>query len=281
VSLDPRDSDSITLLTYLAIALDRIESLDPSVFAALSLPGTSIWLSVIPRLGAACATRSDPFVIVLDDVHRLEGRESLDAIAAIANYIPAGCSLVLSGRVEPELGLPLLRAQGRSLELGAEDLSFDEDEAATVLGSAGVELRDRDVDRLIDETEGWPAGLYLAVLWLRARGSQADVTEFVGADRFVGDYFREELLSHLSDAQVDFLVSTSVLGRMCGPLCDAVLERTDSAAMLEALERENLFVVPLDHRREWYRFHHLFRELLQAELARQGQERVRALNRRT
>ena len=280
VSLDPRDSDPITLLTYLAVALDRIEPIGASVFAALRSPGTPIWSSVIPRLGSALATRSDPVMIVLDDVHRVEGRESLDAIAAITDHVPPDSSLVLSSRGEPDLGLPRLRAQARAFELGVEDLRFDEDDATTVLRGAGLELSDTDVVRLIQGTEGWPAGLYLAVLSLRAGGSQAEVSEFVGSDRFVSDYFREEVLARLSHDEVEFLVAASVLGRMCGPLCDAVMERTGSAAVLEAFERSNLFLVPLDQRHQWYRFHHLFRELLQAELAREGQERIRELNRR-
>lgn len=280
LTLEAQNDDPIQLLTYLAAALDRIEPVDASVFAALWSGGPSIWSSAIPRLGAELASRSEPVVIVLDDVYRIDARESLDVITAIADAVPDGSTLVLSGRAEPALGLPRLRARRRLLEVGVEDLRLDETEADTVFRNAGVELSAGDVAELTRKTEGWPAGLYLSALALRAGMPQADISHLTGSDRFVGDYFREELLSNLSPAEVDFLVSTSVLGRMCGPLCDAALERTGSAAALESFERSNLFLVPLDHRREWYRYHHLFQDLLRAELTRTGPEHVRAVNRR-
>lgn len=280
LTLDSSDEDPIALLTYVAAALDRIEPVGPEVFEALASPGRSIRSAALPRLGAALATRSEPVVIVLDDLHRIEGRESLEAIATLVEHLPPGSALAVSSRADPALGLARLRAEGRLLELGLEDLRLDADAAGALLAGAGLELREEEVDELVRVTEGWPAGLYLAALSLRSGSSLADVVGLGGADRHIADYFREELLANLSPDETEFLVGTSVLGRMSGPLCDAVLDRKGSAALLEALERSNLFLVPLDHGRAWYRYHHLFRDLLRAELTARGRVRVQALNRR-
>lgn len=278
VTLDPRDDDAITLLVHLAIALDRIEPVDATLIAALQTESASIW-PLATRLGAELACRSEPLVIVLDDVHRIGSRDSLDTIAALLADAPLGATLALSGRAMPALGLPRLRAQGRLLEIGVEDLRLDEVDAVHVLRQAGVELPADELAKLMQATEGWPVGVYLAAQALRA-GTPAAVSKLTGSDRFISDYFREELLADVSPAELDFLTRSSVLGQMCGPLCDACLERTGSAEVLESLERSNLFVVPLDHRREWYRYHHLFHDVLLDQLARSNPEQVRALNRR-
>ena len=174
--------------------------------------------------------------------------------------------------------MPRLRVQGRTLEIGADDLRLDVEEAAGLLRSAGVELDAAAVSELADRTEGWPAGLYLAALSLQAGGS--GVSTFSGDDRFVADYLRLELLSRLTDEEVRFLTHTSVLEPMCGGLCDAVLDRSDSAGELESLERSNRFVVPLDRTRTWYRYHHLFRDLLRSELEHREPGLVLELSRR-
>jgi len=280
VSLDPSDGDPIALLTYVAAALDRVEPLDAGVFAALRSPGPSIWSSVIPRLGSALATRGAPVVLVLDDVHCVEGGESVDAIAGLVDHVPRGSSLVVSGRGEPPIGLSRLRARGLVREVGVDELRFGAEDAAGVFRGAGLELAEDAVASFTESTEGWPAGLYLAALSLRTRRAQMAARRLSGSDRLLGDYFREELLDQLSAADVDFLSSTSVLERMSGPLCDAVLEREGSAALLDSFERSNLFLVPLDERGEWYRYHALFRDLLGAELVRRAPERVGPLNRR-
>ena len=161
------------------------------------------------------------------------------------------------------------------------DLRLDEREAELLLEAAGVELDAGELSELTERTEGWPAGLYLAALSMQAGApSSAGAAGFSGDDRFVSEYFRLELLSRLPAAEAQFLTHTSVLDRMCGGLCDAVLETTRSAHTLEALERANCFVVPLDRRGEWYRYHHLFGELLRNELERSEPEMVPALNRR-
>jgi LuxR family maltose regulon positive regulatory protein len=172
-----------------------------------------------------------------------------------------------------------LRPQGRIIEIGADDLAMSDREAAALLSGAGVDAGSHDVNALVQRTEGWPAGLYLAALAMRAGSPRTEAGFSVtGDDRFVGDYLRSELLDRVSPAEVAFLTRTSILDRMCGGLCDAVVGRSGSGRTLEQLESRNLLVVPLDRRREWYRYHNLFRELLHAELRRREPELVDRLH---
>ena len=166
-------------------------------------------------------------------------------------------------------------------ELGPPELRLDDREAELLLRAAGIELGEAEVTELTDRTEGWPAGLYLAALSIQAgTPSSASAAAFTGDDRFVTDYFRAELMSRLPDDEARFLKQTSVLERMCGGLCDSVVDSTGSADVLERLERANRFVVPLDRRGEWYRYHHLFAELLRNELERAEPDAADELNRR-
>ena len=269
LSVDERDNDPIVLLTYVAVALDRASPLDPSVFNALGSPGVSIEATIVPRLGAALATSHQRLVLVLDDLHLLDDPAGRDAVAALARHVPEGSQLVLSARGAPALPLGALRARGLTLEIGPDDLRMSETEADQLLRAAGVDLPDDRVVELTERTEGWSAGLYLAALSIRARGAKArDAAAFSGSDRLVSDYLESELLEHLSPDQLRFLTRTAVLERMSGPLCDAVLEGTGSAAMLERLAGSNLFMVRLDAHGHWYRYHHLFQELLRSDLAR-------------
>ncbi|MET0607496.1 MAG: LuxR C-terminal-related transcriptional regulator, partial [Gaiellaceae bacterium] len=159
-----------------------------------------------------------------------------------------------------------LKARGLALEIGPPDLRMDAEDAGRLLGAAGVDLPGDELGELTEHAEGWPAGLYLAALSIRARRTTAAGSGFAGSDRLVADYLRSELLVHLSPDEVRFLTRTAILERMSGPLCDAVLESNGSAAVLQALERSNLFLVPLDGDGQWYRYHHLFQELLRTEL---------------
>jgi LuxR family maltose regulon positive regulatory protein len=267
VSVDEKDNDPILLLTYVATALDRLSPLDSAVFDALATPGVSVEAKVVPRLGAALARIDQAVVLVLDDLHLLHDQQCLDALGALARHVPAGSQLALSARGGPALAPAGLRARGLAIEVGSEDLRLDADEAARLLGGAGVDLPELELAELTEHAEGWPAGLYLAALSIRARGaSGTGAAAFVGSDRLVADYLRSELLAYLSPDEARFLSHTAVLDRMSGPLCDAVLESSGSAASLESLERSNHFLVPLDRDRQWYRYHHLFQELLRAEL---------------
>ena len=269
VSVDANDNDPIVLLTYVATALDRVAQLDQDVFEALSSPGVSVEGTVVPRLGAALATMDEAIVLVIDDLHLVEHQRCLDAIAALTRHVPEGSHVVLSARGRPALPPGALRARGLSLEIGPTELSMDEAEARQLLTAAGLDLTDAEVAELTEQTEGWCAGLYLAALSAKASGrAVAGVTTFHGDDRFVADYLLSELLSHLPRGELRFLTRTAVLEPMSGPLCDAVLHERGSATTLESLERSNLFLVPLDRTGEWYRYHHLFRELLQSELER-------------
>jgi LuxR family maltose regulon positive regulatory protein len=284
VSIDERDNDPIVLLRHIAASLHEVEPLDERVLDALRSPGDSMWTAVVPRLGAALASCERPLVLVLDDAHLLRSRDSTGAVSALVDHIAGGSMLVLAGRVQPRLRIAALRAGGRLLELGVEDLALSRREARALLASARVDLSEADVEELVCRTEGWAAGLYLAALALRDQRGGNDglpqIPPFAGDDRYLADYFRSEYLSHLTPDQLTFLRRTSVLPKMSGPLCDHVLERTESAAELVSIESANLFLVPLDHHREWYRYHHLFHDLLSRELAEVEPELVPVLRRR-
>ena len=266
VSLDAGDNDPVALLTYVALALNRVEPLGGPVFSALSAQSPVVEGVVLPRLGKAVATRSQPFVLVLDDAHVLTAPEALDAIVVLTRHLPAGSQLAITARSEPTLPLGKLRTGRRLFELGPADLAFGPDEAEILLRGAGIQLEPSEVRLITERTEGWPAGLYLAALSLRAHGSLVAVESFTGDDRIVADYFRDEVIARLSPGLARFLTRTSVLDRLSAPLCDAILEQTGSASKLHKLERSNLFLVPLDRQRVWYRYHTLFAEMLRSRL---------------
>ena len=280
VSVDQRDNDPAVLLTYLAVALDRVEPIDPRIVRGLAGPGASI-VGAVSRLAAAMAAMAQPVALVLDHVELLGNQQSLDAVAELAAQLPTGAQLLLASRTAPPLPVALLRAQGRVVELGVEELAMDHQETRALLDGAGVGLDDAEVGELLARTEGWPVGLYLAALAHQAGrpGGHAGAG-FTGDDRFMADYLWSELLGQLPPERVAFLTRTAVLERMSGPLCDAVLETTGSNEVLAWLEGSNLLLVPLDRRRRWYRYHHLFQELLAAELDRREPELVPALHAR-
>jgi LuxR family maltose regulon positive regulatory protein len=280
VSVDQRDNDPAVLLTYLAVALDRVEPIDPKLVRGLAAPGASI-VGVAPRLAAAVAAMTQPVALVLDHLELLENQQCLDLVAELAAQLPAGAQLLLASRARPPLPVALLRAQGRVVEIRAEELAMDLGDARALLEGAGVGLDDVEVNELVARTEGWPVGLYLAALAYKAGGPQATAgSAFTGDDRFMADYLWAELLGQLPPERVAFLTRTAVLERMCGPLCDAVLDTTGSSAVLAWLEESNLLLVPLDRRRRWYRYHHLFHGLLTAELDRREPELVPQLHAR-
>jgi LuxR family maltose regulon positive regulatory protein len=279
VSLDQRDNDPVVLLTYIAAALDRVEPQPPAVFEALSTPGAGVETVLTPRLTMALSSRSSPLVLVLDDVHLLLNPAGLQAVATLILGLPEAFQIAIAGRAEPQLPLARLRAQG-VLDIGPGELAFDAGEADDVLRGANVHLPKVDVLRLVGRTEGWPVGVYLAALSIRAGGGAPAAAGFAGDDRLVGDYLRQEVLGRLPGRMASFLIRTSVLDELCGPLCDAVLGQRASEQTLEAIARQNLLVVPLDRRQVWYRYHHLFHELLRAELGRREPELVPELQRR-
>jgi LuxR family maltose regulon positive regulatory protein len=278
VTLDDRDNDPVVLLRHVAAALAREEPLEQRLIEALNSPAPSIWTAAVPRLAAELSARS-PIVLVLDDFNLLRSRASLETVAALIDDEAVGSMFVASTRATPKLPLAPLRASGRLLELGAEEVALSKREAQLLLRAIGVSLSETRMDELIEQCEGWAAALYLAALSIRD-GEQTGRgrTRFGGDDRYLADYFHSEYLSRLRPGPLRFLRRTSVLDRMCGPLCDAVLKDEGSARELEKIERANFFLVPLDNRREWYRYHHLFRELLQRELAEQEPDLVPMLH---
>ena len=281
VSVDEGDNDPKVLLTYIAEALDAVEPIDGRVFDALASPMSSVPGSVVPRLGSAFSSMTSPVVLLLDDVHTLHNRECRAAVSVLADHVPAGSRLALAGRAEPPLRIARLRAEGRILEIGPGDLSLTPEEASSLLRNADVALSEDEVAELHRRTEGWPAGLYLAALYLREGGPLAGAAvSFGGSDRLVSEYVESEFLARISRRQRVFLTRTAVLERLSGPLCEAVLDLPGSAATLADLVRSNLLLVPLDRRGEWYRYHHLFRDMLRAELHRLEPGLIPVLQRR-
>jgi LuxR family transcriptional regulator, maltose regulon positive regulatory protein len=281
VSVDEGDNDPKVFLTYVAEALAAVEPIDGRVFDVLASPVSSVPGSVVPRLGSAFSSMTSPVVLLLDDVHTLHNPECRAALSVLADHVPGGSRLALAGRNGPPLRVARLRAEGRILEIGPEDLSLTCDEASSLLRNADVALGEDEVAELHRRTEGWPAGLYLAALYLREGGPLASAAvSFGGADRLVSQYMESEFLARISRRQRVFLTRTAVLERMSAPLCEAVLELSGSAVTLADLARSNLLLVPLDRRGEWYRYHHLFRDMLLAELERLEPGLIPVLRRR-
>ena len=282
LSLDERDDDPLVLLRHVAAALHRLEPLAPPVLDALRDDDDNddnLWSSVLPRLGSALTALRRPSVVVLDNAHALCGGRAADALAALVEHVPDGSTIVLAARRDPPLPLASLRERGRLLELGADDLALTRRDVDLALRAADVDADADAVGELVRRTEGWPGAVGLAVLAAQADGPDV-LLEFAGDDRFVADYLEAEALSSLSPELRRFARRTSVLDRLTGPLCDAVLGRTGSANVLEALEREHLLVVPLDRRRKAYRYHRLVRDLLRHELERDEQPLVPKLQKR-
>jgi LuxR family transcriptional regulator, maltose regulon positive regulatory protein len=281
VSVDEGDNDPKVLLTYVAEALDAVQPIDERVFDALASPGSSVPGTVVPRLGAAFSSMTSPVTLVLDDVHALHNPECRAALSVLADHVPGGSRLALAGRAEPPLRVARLRAEGRILEIGAGDLSLSCAEASSLLRNVDLTLSADEVAGLHQRTEGWPTGLYLAALYLREGGPLATAAvSFGGDDRLVSEYMESEFLARISRPQRVFLTRTAVLGRMSGPLCEAVLDAPGATAILADLARSNLLLVPLDRRGQWYRYHHLFRDMLLAELERLEPGMVPVLRRR-
>jgi LuxR family maltose regulon positive regulatory protein len=205
--------------------------------------------------------------VLFDHAEAIASRQCLNTIAEFALRLPPGWKLALASRAELPLPTARLRAEGGILEVTADDLAMGPLDAAHLLKGAGAEVHEAALHDLLQRTEGWPTGLYIAALAMNSGTPHSDVGfTFTGDDVYMGDYLRSELLDRVSGAEASFLTRTSVLDRMCGPLCDAILGEKGSGRVLEQVEARNLLVVPLDRRREWYRYHHLLRELLQAEL---------------
>ncbi|HEY6709071.1 MAG TPA: LuxR C-terminal-related transcriptional regulator [Actinomycetota bacterium] len=266
LTIDQRHNDPAVLLRSMAVALQLVDAVAHPPLSVLGSPGPSVLGTLLPQLGAALSASERPAVLVLDDVHLLQNWDCLEAVASLIEYLPPGSQFAIAGRGEPPLPLARLRAEGRVVELGAGDLAMDGQEAGSLLEGTQVDVSQVDVPELVRRTEGWPVALHFAACSLRS-GSGRRVA-IAGADRFLADYLQFTVLSSLPAWLVSFLTRAAVLDQLSGPLCDAVLQRTGSASLLETLERSSLLVTPLDRRRQWYRLHPLFRELLRARLER-------------
>jgi LuxR family maltose regulon positive regulatory protein len=281
LSLDERDNDPEILLVYIAAALNRVQPVDPGVFRRRSPGSFSHGATVVLRIAAAMSSMRRPVALVLDHVEALWNQECLDAIAELSMHLPIGAQLVVTTRAAPPVPLSRHRSAGTIVEIGASDLALSDREARALLDGAGVRVGSAATETLIARAEGWPVALYLGALALNAGAADGSAgLDFSGDDRLVADYLQSEFLARLSDDDVSFLTRTSVLDRMSAPLCDAVLDATDSDTVLRRLEDSNLLLVPLDRRRRWYRYHHLFREMLRAELERRAPSTIAELHRR-
>src|SRR4051794_19569161 len=265
VTVDEADGDPVRLAGHVALALHRIHPLDPAVFRALAVGDGSPHLAALAHLLASLRNRDRPGVLVLDDVHELPNIAAMNFIRALAAGLPAGFHLAVGSRLR--LGFGRLRSEDRAVEFGVEYLAFTGEEARAILARGGVHLSDDAVGALLERTEGWPAGVYLAARAIRTASDAAiAASRLSGDDPDIVDYFRDELLARESPETVRFLIRTAPLDQMSGALCDHVLRRGDSAGRLAGAARRNLFVVPLDRHGQWYRYHALVAEMLLSEL---------------
>lgn len=301
LSLDQADNDLTRFLIYVIAALQTIApGIGAGAFAALQSPQPPPTEALFTALLNEIAALSHRCVLVLDDYHVIDAKSIDDALAFLLEHQPPQLHLVIATREDPDIPLALLRARDQLMELRAADLRFSGTEAADFFNRVmGLDLSAQDIAALETRTEGWIAGLQLAALALQgqlARQKQdamqgthsmrerADIAGFInsfaGSHRYVLDYLVGEVLARRPESERSFLLQTSILDRLCGPLCDTVTEQAGGGEMLETFERSNLFVIPLDDRRRWYRYHHLFAEVLQARLTEQHPEQVHRLHRR-
>ena len=272
VHLGHGDNDPVVLLTYVAAALERTGPVGGEFLEELSRRSPRIDEVALPLLAAELGER-DPFVLVLDDVHLITARKSRAILGFLVDRVRSGSQLVLVARGDPGVPLGRLRASGDLVEIGTALLALDAEETRDVAASGGLELSAEAAEALCERTEGWAAAVVLAALSLRGRDDGAVRAAGLSGDQTqIADYLLEEVLERQPEHLKRFLLGTSILERMSAPLCDAVLGIDDAAGSLEALARSNAFVVRLDDHREWYRDHHLFSDLLRAELKRRQAE---------
>jgi LuxR family maltose regulon positive regulatory protein len=278
VSLDAGDNDLTRLMTHLLAALD----VDPALLDAVSAASTG---AVLPALVNELTRGGGARVVVLDDYHVIGSTPVHEAVTFLLDHLPEHVRLLVATRSDPPLPLARLRSRGQLVEVRAADLRFSQPEARDFLTRVmGLDLTTADAAALDERTEGWAAGLQLAALSLRGLDDPKDVASFIaaftGSHRFVIDYLADEVLVRQPGEVREFLLRTAVLDRLTGPLCDAVTGRADGARALDDLDRANLFLVPLDGRREWYRYHHLFADVLRARLLAEHPGEVPRLHRR-
>ena len=283
LSLDPGDSQTATFWSYVIAALQTvIPGIGTTSIAMLREPQPPPIHSILATLVNELSATSDHVVLVLDDYHLIDAPEIQDGMAFLLEHLPPQVHVVIATRADPGFPVARLRARGELAEIRAVDLRFTADEAAAYLNDVmDLSLTSADVAALESRTEGWVAALQLAALSMQGRSDAADfIAGFTGDDRYIVDYLVEEVLERQAGPVRQFLLRTSILARLSGPSSDAVTGETGGKAMLEQLDRGNLFLVPLDDRREWYRYHHLFADVLLARLADEQPDIVPDLHRR-
>lgn len=281
VSLDARDNDPRLFWSYVAAALHEAVAREVGTDAlgllqSAQAPTEAVVTALVNELSAG----DDSIVLILDDFHVISAPDVLDGVALLLEQCPPQLRVVIATRADPPLPLARLRGRGDLVEVRIAHLRFTPDETATYLNeSMGLALTADHVAALEDRTEGWIAALQLAALTLQGRDDVAGfIADFAGDDRHIVDYLVEEVLQQQPQHVRAFLLQTSILNRLSGSLCDAVTDQTGGTAMLEALDRANLFLVPLDDRRRWYRWHHLFADMLRARLLDEQPGRVSELH---
>ncbi|MEM7535152.1 MAG: LuxR C-terminal-related transcriptional regulator [Chloroflexota bacterium] len=283
-SLDDGDNDLTRFLTYLVAASRTVDpTIGADVLALLQSPQSSPIQTILTTYLNAITTLSNSLMLVLDDYHVIHADAIHQALAFLLDHLPPQMHIVITTREDPPLPLPRLRARGQLAELRAPDLCFTAHEATQFFSEVmGLALSTDQVIALSTHTEGWIAGLQLAAISIQGRtatASQTFIQTFTGSHQFIFDYLIEEVLQHQPDPIRDFLLQTSILDRLHGTLCDAVTGQDDGKSMLVHLERSNLFVVPLDDQRQWYRYHHLFADVLQTRLHEEQPAAVSRLHR--
>ena len=285
VSLEAGDNDPVTFWTYIVQAIRQTVPESGAVaLKALSETRANVVEAVVPAVLRDLEAIGESLVIVLDDYQEITNRICHDSLGFFLERAPSNVTMAVSTRSDPPLQMAKLRALEELLEFRAVDLSFTEAESAAFLNQVmELGLATETLSALHERTEGWPVGVHLAAMSL-AHEAEADRSAFVdrfgGASRHIVDYLTEVVLGSLDEERHRFLLETSVLDTMTGPLCDAAIGRQGSAGMLVELERANLFLVPLDDRREWYRYHELFADVLRNQLLQSDPELARAVHRR-
>lgn len=282
VSLDPGDNDPVRLWRHIVEALQRANpELGGTELGQIRGTARELDRTLLPLLVNALAAARAPVVLVLDDYHLIKERTCHQQLEFLLLHLPRRAQLTVITRADPPLPLARLRASGDLTEIRARDLGFTPAQATSFVHAvAGVRLSLSDAADLVERTEGWPACIYMVALSLRDNPAPHDfIRGFTGSNRFVVDFLTEEVLSRQPHHIRQFLIRTSILGRFTAPLCDAVAGTANAAEVLDLLERENLFLVPLDDDRQWYRYHQLFRQMLRSQLTRSERGLIPELNR--
>lgn len=264
MTADESWNDPSVFITYLAVALSRVTPVDLRELRGLVAPHAAERSAVLAQVVSAVSASPLPFILVVDGAHHLHDDEGLKALEVVIESLPPGSQVALACSESPSLACHRLRVEGKLFDVGVNELRFGRRDAGDLLAMAGLDTTDQQLIGLLDRTEGWAAGLYMAALTGATDSSPESLLFDQATPHVLGEYIRAEFLERLEPEVLSFLLKAAVLDDMCGPLCDFALEREDSAQMLRDLQLANLMVVPLDLEGEWFRFHNLFRQALRA-----------------